>query len=87
MAEAGQFSYLPSGQAGSGQDNIKTSLGLGLPPTGIGDLHRAGVGSPWVGRPGDGRGPRRSGSRLSPRLSFGPPFCFRLAQPTTLAAR
>ena len=56
MAEAGQFSDLPSREAGSGQDNIQTSLGLGLPPTGIGDLHRAGMGSPWVGTPGDGRG-------------------------------
>ena len=56
MAEAGQFSDLASGQAGSGQDNVKASLGLGLPPTGVGDLHRAGVGSPRVSRPDDGRG-------------------------------
>ena len=56
MAEAGQFSDLPSGKAGSGQDNVQTSLGLGLPATGIGDLHRAGVARPRVGRPGDGRG-------------------------------
>ena len=56
MAEAGQFSYLASRQAGSGQDNVQASLGLGLPPTGISDLHRAGVGSPRVGRPGYGRG-------------------------------
>ena len=56
MAEAGQFSDLPSGQAGSGQDNIQASLGLGPAPTGVGDLHRASVGSPRVSRPGDGRG-------------------------------
>jgi hypothetical protein len=56
MAEAGQFSDLPSGEAGSGQDNVQASLGLGPAPTGVGDLHRAGMGSPRVGRPGDGRG-------------------------------
>jgi hypothetical protein len=56
MAEAGQFSDLPSRQAGTGQDNVKASLGLGPAPTGIGDLYRASVGSPWVSRPGDGRG-------------------------------
>ena len=55
MAEAGQFPDLPSGQAGTGLDNVKASLGLGLAPTGFGDLHRAGMGSPRVGRPGDGR--------------------------------
>jgi len=56
MAEAGQFSNLPGGQAGTGLDNVKASFRLGTAPTGIGDLHRAGVGSPRVGRPGDGRG-------------------------------
>ena len=56
MAEAGQFSDLASRQAGTGLDNIEASLRLGPAPTGIGDLHRAGMGSPWVGRPGDGRG-------------------------------
>ena len=56
MAEAGQFSDLASREAGSGQNHIQASLGLSPPPTGIGDLHRAGVGSPRVSRPGDGRG-------------------------------
>jgi len=56
MAEAGQFSDLASGQAGSGQDNVKASLGLGPAPTGVGDLHRAGMRSPRIGRPGYGRG-------------------------------
>ena len=55
MAEAGQFSDLASRQAGTGLDNVEASLGLGPAPTGIGDLHRAGVGSPRVGRPGYGR--------------------------------
>ena len=56
MAEAGQFSDLPSGQAGTGQDNIQAPLGLGPAPTGIGDLLRADMRSPRIGRPGDGRG-------------------------------
>jgi len=53
MAELGQFSNLPSGQAGTGQDNVKASFRLRLAPTGIGDFSRAGVGSPRIGRPGD----------------------------------
>ena len=74
MAEAGQFSDFASRPSWMGLDDIEAEFHLGLPPTGFGDLHRAGMGSPRVGRPGDGRGPRRSGSRLFPRLSFGPPF-------------
>jgi len=53
MAEAGQFSDLPGGQAGTGQDNVKAPFRLRPAPTGIGDFIRAGVGSPRIGRPGD----------------------------------
>ena len=53
MAEFGQFSYLPGGQTGAGQDNVEASFRLRLTPTGISDLCCAGVGSPRIGRPGD----------------------------------
>ena len=56
MAEAGQFSDLASRPSWMGLDNVEASFRLGPAPTGIGDLHRAGVRSPRVGRPGDGRG-------------------------------
>ena len=56
MAEAGQFSDLASRPSWMGLDDIEAELHLGLPPTGIGDLCRAGVRSPRVSTPGDGRG-------------------------------
>jgi hypothetical protein len=53
MAELSKFSDLPGGQTGTGQDNVEAPFRLRLTPTGIGDLCRAGVGSPRIGRPGD----------------------------------
>jgi hypothetical protein len=56
MAEAGQFSDFASRPSWMGLDDIEAEFHLGLPTTGLGHLHRAGMGSPWVSRPGDGRG-------------------------------
>ena len=53
MTEAGLVSDFPSGQAGTGLDNVKALIRLSPAPTGVGHFHGSRMASPRVGRPGD----------------------------------